>query len=108
MGTSSLDEVQTTGRGCIMSSMPKAKRIYGDAAYFGAIIRRLRTERGWNLVKFAQRSGMNATYLSVLEKGRNTPSLFTLFELADVLNVPAAEIVSEIEQLRKASPQAPS
>ena len=103
-----MDHVQRTGRGCIMSSMPKAKRIYADALYFGAIIRRLRTERGWNLVKFAQRSGMNATYLSVLEKGGNSPSLFTLFELADVLNVPAAEIVREIEQLRKPAAAAPS
>jgi transcriptional regulator with XRE-family HTH domain len=81
--------------------MPKAKRITADAALFGAIIHRLRTERGWNLVKFAQRTGMNPTYLGVLEKGGNTPSLFTLFELADVFNVEAAEIVREIEQARK-------
>ena len=81
--------------------MPKAKRPTLDAVLFGAIIHRLRMERGWNLVKFAQRTGMNATYLGVLEKGGNTPSLYTLFELADVFNVDAAEIVREIAQGRK-------
>jgi len=43
--------------------MPKAARVHPDALRFGAIIKRLRTERGWTLVKFAQRSGMHATYL---------------------------------------------
>jgi len=81
--------------------MPKAARVHPDALRFGAIIKRLRTERGWTLVKFAQRSGMHATYLGVLESGRNLPSLPTLFELAEVFNVEAADIVREIEQARK-------
>ena len=81
--------------------MPKAKRPTVDAVLFGAIIHRLRMERGWNLVKFAQRTGMNATHLGVLEKGGNSPSLYTLFELADVFNVDPAEIVREIAQGRK-------
>jgi hypothetical protein len=44
---------------------------------------------------------MNSTYLGVLEKGGNMPSLATLFELADVFSVDAAEIVREVEQARK-------
>lgn len=81
--------------------MPKSTVRNHDAERFGAIIQRLRTERGWTLTKCAQRTGMNATYLGVLEKGGNMPSLATLFELADVFSVDAAEIVREVEQARK-------
>ena len=45
---------------------------------------------------------MNPTYLGVLEKGGNMPSLATLLELADVFNVQAADIVREVEQARRA------
>ena len=89
-----------------MDVMPKAMRRNHDAIRFGAIIQRLRTERGWSLVKLAQRSGMNATYLGVLEKGGNVPSLSTIFELADVFNTTAADLVREVEDARKGVPPA--
>lgn len=80
--------------------MPAPRRSHPDAARFGAVIRRLRRERGWTLIKLAQRSGMNATYLGVLERGGNMLSVETLFELAEVLNTTASEIVREVEQAR--------
>ena len=49
---------------------------------------------------------MNATYLGVLEKGGNMPSLQTLFELADVFNIEASELVRRVEQARKPAPPA--
>ena len=85
--------------------MPKATRRNADAMRFGAIIRRLRQERGWTLQKLSMRCGMNPTYLGVMESGRNIPSLGTLFELADVFNVEASDIVREVEQLRKSARQ---
>jgi len=81
--------------------MPRASVRSEDAVKFGAIIRRLRKERGWTIRKLAQRCGMNPIYLGVLEAGKNMPSLGTLFELADVFNVDAAEIVREVEQPRR-------
>ncbi len=80
--------------------MPKAQYVHPDAARLGAIIQRLRLARGWTLTKFAQRTGMNATYLSVLEKGGNTPSIQTLFELADVFNIRPSELIREVENAR--------
>jgi XRE family transcriptional regulator, regulator of sulfur utilization len=81
--------------------MPVSSRKQADAVRFGAVIHRLRVERGWTLAKLAQRSGMNPTYLGVLEKGGNMVSLTTLFELADVFSIPAAEIVREVEEMRR-------
>ncbi|MGZ5445487.1 MAG: helix-turn-helix domain-containing protein [Thermoanaerobaculia bacterium] len=85
--------------------MPRSKRVDPDAVRFGAIIQRLRLARGWTLLKLAKRSGMNATYLGVLEKGGNMPSLQTILELADIFNVEAAEMVRQVEQARKPATQ---
>src|SRR5687768_13174380 len=92
-----------------MNPMPRATRTNPDAVRFGAVIRRLRLERGWTIVKLSLRSGMNPVYLGVLEKGGNMPSLFTLLELAEVFNVEAADIVREVEQERRGArkPAAP-
>lgn len=81
--------------------MPKSKVKKRHTVHFGEILRRLRLARGWTITKLAQRSGLNAGYVSLLEKGGNEPSLTTIFELAEVLNVEAAEIVREMEQARK-------
>lgn len=80
--------------------MPKASHTEGDAIHVGGIIKRLREQRGWTLIKLAQRSGMNPTYLGVLEKGGNMPSIRTLLELAEVLGVSAADIIAELEKAR--------
>jgi len=83
--------------------MPRARVSSDDASRFGAIIRRLRATRGWTLADFAKFSGMNATYLGVLERGGNMPSLATILKLADLFGVDAADMVREVEQARRAA-----
>ena len=80
-----------------MNLMPKKQRANSATKRFGAVIQRLRLERGWSLVTLAKRSGMNATYLGVLEKGGNMPSVETLFEFAEVFNVKAWQLLREFE-----------
>jgi transcriptional regulator with XRE-family HTH domain len=81
--------------------MPQARALSDDAARFGAIVRRLRVERGWTLAELSYRSRMNATYLGVMERGGNMPSLATLFQLSEVFGVEASEMVREVEQQRR-------
>jgi transcriptional regulator with XRE-family HTH domain len=81
--------------------MPPSKKRSADAVRFGAVMNRLRRERGWTLVRLAAKMNMNPTYLGVLEAGKNMVSLDTLLELAEVFGVEAAEIVREVEQARK-------
>ncbi|HYI07858.1 MAG TPA: helix-turn-helix transcriptional regulator [Thermoanaerobaculia bacterium] len=78
--------------------MPKARRVDPDAVLFGAIINRLRTERGWSLVKLGLETGMNPTHLGVLERGGNTPNLTTILIFGAVFGVESAELVREVEQ----------
>jgi transcriptional regulator with XRE-family HTH domain len=79
----------------------RAKFVSEDAVRFGAIINRLRTERRWSLEDLARFSRMNPTYLGVLERGLNMPTLATILQLAEVFGVDAAEIVSEVEAARR-------
>ena len=73
-----------------------------DAVRFGAIVTRLRMERGWTLADLSRLSGLNPTWLGVMEGGGNIPSLTTIFKLAAVFVVEAAALVREIEQSRRA------
>lgn len=81
--------------------MPQARRASDDAVRFGAIVNRLRFERRWTLEELARHSGMNATYLGVLERGGNLPTLGTILRLAEVFDVEAATLVAEVEAGRR-------
>jgi transcriptional regulator with XRE-family HTH domain len=83
-----------------MRVMPPSRNYNADAARFGAILQRLRIERGWTRARLAARSEMSVNYLSVLEQGRNVPSITTVLELADVLGADAAEIVRQLAVAR--------
>lgn len=76
-------------------------RISRDAVRFGAIITRLRVQRGWTKAKLAQRSGMHVTYIGTVERGGNVPSLETILELADVLGADVGEIMREVAAGRR-------
>ena len=84
--------------------MPRARVPDDDAMRFGAIVTRLRMERRWTLADLARLSGLNATWLGVLERGGDIPSLSTIFKLAEVFGVEAAELVREVEQSRRVRP----
>ena len=77
--------------------MPRRERSHPAAAKFGAIIRRLRTARGWTLRDFGRKADMNPTYLGFLERGENVPTLTTILHLAKLFDVDAFEIVREVE-----------
>jgi transcriptional regulator with XRE-family HTH domain len=68
---------------------------------FGAVLRRLRFEKGLSQEELAERIGMAShAHLSRLESGRAQPSVEMLFRLSDALEVPASAIISEMEKER--------
>jgi ribosome-binding protein aMBF1 (putative translation factor) len=87
--------------GCILAGMPLSKRTDPDAVRFGAILRRERLARGWTLRKLAQRAGMNAQYLGVVEAGGNIPSLSTILEVCEVLGADAGSMIREVAEARR-------
>ena len=64
---------------------------------FGQILRELR--KGCNLSQevLAMESGLERNYISLLELGRNSASVKTIFKLAPALDVTVAEFMSMVE-----------
>lgn len=81
--------------------MTKASYVSANAAVFGKILRRLRLAQGWTVIECARRCGIHKNHLSLLELGKNMPSLERLFEFADVFHVDAADLVREVELARR-------
>ena len=57
----------------------------------GVRLRELREVRSISMRALATRSGLSANALSMIERGRTSPSVSTLYKLADALGVPITE-----------------
>ncbi|RRD56079.1 XRE family transcriptional regulator [Comamonadaceae bacterium OH2545_COT-014] len=64
----------------------------------GQALRKLRTERGWSQTELALRAGMDRNYLSLIELGRNSPSVRMLLRLCQALDMSAAEVLADAER----------
>ena len=64
-------------------------------------LRQLREARGISMRTLATRSGLSANALSMIERGKTSPSVSTLYKLADALGVSiTAFFESETEKMR--------
>ena len=54
----------------------------------GARLKQLRTERNQSMRALARASGLSTNALSMIERGRTSPSVSTLYKLAEALEVP--------------------
>lgn len=65
---------------------------------FGICLRELRTAAGLSQEKLAGDSGLDRTYISLLERGLRQPSLTTVFLLSRALDVRPEEFVLMIDK----------
>jgi transcriptional regulator with XRE-family HTH domain len=68
---------------------------------FGRVLQQIRTERGLSQEVLGFESGYHRTYISFLERGKKSPSLSTIMDMAETLRVPASEILRRVESLLK-------
>ena len=73
-----------------------------DLATFGQQLRHLRRARGLTLTELGERVGRAPSALSLLENGRREPKLSLIEQLAAVLSVPTAELLSRQPPSRRA------
>ncbi|MFN8680314.1 helix-turn-helix domain-containing protein [Paracoccus sp. P2] len=59
----------------------------------GRNLARLRRERGLTQEELEVRSGLSQQYLSSLERGQRNPTVITLYEIAQALEVSHIELV---------------
>jgi transcriptional regulator with XRE-family HTH domain len=67
---------------------------------FGAVVRRHRLERGLSQERLAEAAGLSQRYLSVLERGENSPTLNVIVRLAAALDLSPAELLDAISRGR--------
>lgn len=64
---------------------------------FGIVLRELRKQRELSQEALAHESGLERNYISLLELGRNSASIKTLFKLTPVLGVSVSEFMRQVE-----------
>jgi transcriptional regulator with XRE-family HTH domain len=64
---------------------------------FGRILRKVRTSKGLTQEELAFRADMSVPYLSDIERGRSSPSLALIVDLAVAMEVHPAELLQELD-----------
>jgi transcriptional regulator with XRE-family HTH domain len=60
---------------------------HDDLVALGARIRELRTKRGWSQEGFADRCGLDRTYIGGIERGERNVAVLNLLRIARTLDV---------------------
>lgn len=66
-------------------------------AAFGQVLRALRKRQGLSQEQLGYEAGVERNYISLLELGRNSASVKTIFKLARALGVSVTEFVGMVE-----------
>jgi len=66
---------------------------------FARVLKTLREERGITQESLAFESGYHPKYISLLERGKNSPSLTAILEIARALDISGSDLVRRVECL---------
>jgi transcriptional regulator with XRE-family HTH domain len=66
---------------------------------FGQTLREYRTSARISQDELAHLSGLDRTFISLLERGLRQPSLSTIFQLAVALGTTPSALVSDVERM---------
>ena len=65
---------------------------------FGQALRSLRTRRKWTQTDLALRADVDRNYVSLIELGRNSPSVRMVFRLCDALDITPSDMLKDVER----------
>lgn len=74
----------------------KQKQIDPSRA-FGIILRELRKKAGLTQEKLAFEAGIERNYVSLIELGRNQPTITTIFKISKALNIEPNKLLKLVE-----------
>ena len=81
-----------------MRDAPKKRRPTPEQA-FGRVLREVRESRELSQEALGFESGYHRTYIGLLERGKKSPSLRTVFKLSRVLEVSPSDLLRRVEML---------
>lgn len=64
---------------------------------FGQVIRQLRQKKGWSQEQLGFEAGVDRNYISLIELGKNSPSLNVMNKLGSALGIAASAVLLEAE-----------
>lgn len=67
---------------------------------FGKVLRALRKQAGLSQEQLALDADLQRNYISLLERGLNSPSIKTLFKLSAVLKTKPSKMLEQAEEMR--------
>lgn len=71
-------------------------------------MRALRTKRKWSQTDLALRAEVDRNYISLIELGRNSPSVRMMFRLCDALDVAPSELLKDVERRMNTQAKGPA
>ena len=66
---------------------------------FGKTLKSRRLSSNLSQEQLGLKSGLSRPYISELEMGKKDPSLFTIFKLANALELKSSVLIDEVEQI---------
>ena len=75
--------------------MKSAARLAAD---FAAVLRRHRRKQGLSQEALAERAGLHAVYISMIERGTRKPTVYVAALLAKALGEPLSRLIREAER----------
>jgi len=63
---------------------------------FGLRVRKLRTTKGWSQEVFAEKCGLDRTYISGIERGKRNVALRNIEQIAKALGVTLSQLVESV------------
>ena len=66
---------------------------------FGMVLKEHRKQANLSQEKLALECDLDRTFISLLERGQRQPTLTTMFQLAEVLKVPAEDLIADTRKL---------
>lgn len=68
---------------------------------FGIVLRKYRKAANLSQEQLALESNLDRTYIGLLERAQRQPTIGTLFEISEALNILPHAIIEDIEKLLK-------
>lgn len=65
---------------------------------FGKVLRRIRVQSGFTQQTLGLESGIDRSYISLIERGESSPTLDTILQLCAALDITFSYLVAEYEK----------
>ena len=85
-----------------MLAQPRSRHVQpltGPEKAFGQVLREVRKRQGISQERLADETNFDRTYISLIERGIQSPTVRTLFRLAEALETRASELMRRTEKL---------